>query len=112
MTQPRFGQHLLAQAMRVTRARDRKSAGPLAPRGGIEPPTRCLEGSRSVPLSYRGADAKGSEPLAAGASAQQLDLGDDAAGRAREASVRGDQRGLALDGGGEVEAVVDGLVEP
>jgi hypothetical protein len=27
----------------------------LAPRGGLEPPTRCLEGSRSIDLSYRGA---------------------------------------------------------
>lgn len=26
----------------------------LAPRGGIEPPTGCLEGSCSVRLSYRG----------------------------------------------------------
>jgi hypothetical protein len=25
-----------------------------APPGGLEPPTRCLEGSRSVQLSYRG----------------------------------------------------------
>ncbi len=28
--------------------------GSLAPRGGFEPPTRCLEGSRSIQLSYRG----------------------------------------------------------
>ena len=28
--------------------------GMLAPRGGIEPPTRCLEGSCSIRLSYRG----------------------------------------------------------
>ncbi len=27
----------------------------LAPREGIEPPTRCLEGSCSIQLSYRGA---------------------------------------------------------
>ena len=30
----------------------------LAPRGGLEPPTRCLEGSCSILLSYRGAGRK------------------------------------------------------
>ena len=34
----------------------RTSRGTLAPRGGIEPPTCCLEGSRSIQLSYRGTE--------------------------------------------------------
>ena len=46
-------------AMRQRRAvakTRRTSRGRLAPRGGIEPPTCCLEGSRSIRLSYRGAE--------------------------------------------------------
>ena len=31
-----------------------RRALPLAPRAGLEPATRCLEGSRSIQLSYRG----------------------------------------------------------
>jgi hypothetical protein len=33
----------------------------LAPRAGLEPATRCLEGSRSIQLSYRGEGQKVTE---------------------------------------------------
>ncbi len=44
-------------ARRVARLRKvrRTSRGSVAPRGGIEPPTPCLEGRCSIRLSYRGA---------------------------------------------------------
>jgi hypothetical protein len=34
----------------------------MAPREGLEPPTRRLEGDRSVQLSYRGVAPEGSRP--------------------------------------------------
>jgi hypothetical protein len=33
----------------------------MAPRAGLEPATRCLEGSRSIQLSYRGEGQKVTE---------------------------------------------------
>jgi len=44
----------------VRRSRDGRRSY-LAPRAGLEPATRCLEGSRSVQLSYRGNGGKASE---------------------------------------------------
>ena len=56
------GRHNTALDNAVPNAVDRAGAttrggrrGSLAPRGGLEPPTRCLEGSCSIRLSYRGA---------------------------------------------------------
>ncbi len=52
------------------RSRDRPakrratSRGYLAPREGLEPPTRRLEGDRSIQLSYRGVACDGSRPAA------------------------------------------------
>ena len=49
---------LLSPSRRAPKNRARPQAS-LAPRGGIEPPTRCLEGSCSIRLSYRGAAGRG-----------------------------------------------------
>ncbi len=40
------------------------SRGYVAPREGLEPPTRRLEGDRSIQLSYRGVACDGSRPAA------------------------------------------------
>ena len=46
----RAAKHARASAPKKRRRR----GSSVAPRGGIEPPTRCLEGSCSIQLSYRG----------------------------------------------------------
>ena len=48
----------LASPSRHAPKRRARPHGSLAPRGGIEPPTNCLEGSCSIQLSYRGAAGK------------------------------------------------------
>ncbi len=55
----------------------RNSSMLLAPRAGLEPATRCLEGSRSIQLSYRGEGRKVTENRGLGGirSATFLPLG-------------------------------------
>ena len=48
-------QRAVAASSRVIPKRRARPKGLLAPREGFEPPTRCLEGSCSIQLSYRGA---------------------------------------------------------
>ena len=48
---------LPSRSARKKRARPQSS---VAPRTGLEPVTRCLEGSCSIQLSYRGADPESS----------------------------------------------------
>jgi hypothetical protein len=48
---PRGG---FADELRSSNANPTTTELNMAPRGGFEPPTRCLEGSRSILLSYRG----------------------------------------------------------
>jgi Phage integrase family len=61
----------VAEAMAHSRAGGKREStcgyapNVMAPRAGIEPATRCLEGSRSIPLSYRGPAAEGSDPVSA-----------------------------------------------
>jgi hypothetical protein len=55
-----------------TSGRERVSAPGRAPPAGLEPATRCLEGSRSLQLSYRGSPTKVQLDVDAGRNACEL----------------------------------------